>query len=339
MASEGNQDDDQTIFSFCGATPEAFLTPEVPQDHKIILKQSYRVPRAVHSLANSLITQVGRRQVKEYLPRDADGEVERLTFSTWEAPGTGLLDDAMNQVARGKTVMFLAACSYMLKGIIQLLRENGVPFHNPFRKTNGFWNPLKFGTRGSTLNRILALLSAHPEIGSDARPWTNGDLALWAEHLHSQGVLKHGAKKKLQAADMEAAVGYERLDEVFQPVALDELLACFEGSHKDLLAWWKTHLNTDAAKRAEFPASIAIKHGPHALLETPKVVVGTIHSVKGGEADVVYLCPDLSRAGELQYLSVGPPRDSVIRVFYVGATRAREKLVICQRATPQAVAI
>ena len=37
-------DDDQTIYSFTGATPEAFLDPDIPDDHKIILKQSY--PRA-----------------------------------------------------------------------------------------------------------------------------------------------------------------------------------------------------------------------------------------------------------------------------------------------------
>ena len=45
-------DDDQTIYTFTGATPDAFLDPDIPDDHKIILKQSYRVPRAVHGLAD-----------------------------------------------------------------------------------------------------------------------------------------------------------------------------------------------------------------------------------------------------------------------------------------------
>lgn len=62
-------DDDQTIYSFTGATPEAFLDPDIPEDHKIILKQSYRVPGAVHRFADSLIRRVTRRQAKEYLPR------------------------------------------------------------------------------------------------------------------------------------------------------------------------------------------------------------------------------------------------------------------------------
>jgi superfamily I DNA/RNA helicase len=75
------------------------------------------------------------------------------------------------------------------------------------------------------------------------------------------------------------------------------------------------------------------------LREQPRVVVGTIHSVKGGQADVVYLFPDLSQAGAAQYERSGAPHDSVIRLFYVGATRARETLYICQRETGMAVTI
>jgi hypothetical protein len=35
-------DDDQTIYCWCGATPDAVLDPEIPEDHKIILKESHR---------------------------------------------------------------------------------------------------------------------------------------------------------------------------------------------------------------------------------------------------------------------------------------------------------
>ena len=34
-------DDDQTVFWFRGASPDAILDPDIPEDHKIILKQSY----------------------------------------------------------------------------------------------------------------------------------------------------------------------------------------------------------------------------------------------------------------------------------------------------------
>ena len=81
------------------------------------------------------------------------------------------------------------------------------------------------------------------------------------------------------------------------------------------------------------------RHGREGLTEEPRIILGTIHSVKGGEADVVVLWPDLSAAGALEYGRAGNSRDSVIRQFYVGMTRAREVLYIGQRATPQAVII
>lgn len=95
----------------------------------------------------------------------------------------------------------------------------------------------------------------------------------------------------------------------------------------------------DAQKRTDFPVPLAAKNGPSALLDTPKVTIGTIHSVKGGQADVVYLFPDLSRAGASQYRSGSTQKDSVIPVFYVGATRARERLVVCQQSSTGAMAL
>jgi superfamily I DNA/RNA helicase len=79
-------DDDQTIYWFIGAAPKAILEPDIPDDHKVILRQSHRVPGAVHRLANSLIRQVTRRQEKIYLPRAATGAIHRLSSGTYKSP-------------------------------------------------------------------------------------------------------------------------------------------------------------------------------------------------------------------------------------------------------------
>ena len=50
-------DDDQTIYSWAGASPEAILEPDIPADHKFFLTQSSRVPRAIHAAAEKLIHQ------------------------------------------------------------------------------------------------------------------------------------------------------------------------------------------------------------------------------------------------------------------------------------------
>jgi len=332
-------DDDQTIFSFTGATPEAFLDPDIPDDHKIILKQSYRVPRVVHAVAESLIRQVTRRQAKEYLPRPEDGAVERITRGGYKSAEYYILKTATEHMEQGKTVMFLASCSYMLQPLIQVLRKQGIPFHNPYRKSDGFWNPIRTGKPTSATGRILSLLVSHPDYGEDHRPWTLGDVAMWAEWLKANGVLRHGVKARFKTYDMAQPATFERLSEIFEPAAMETLMEAWDGGYRDLLEWWRTRVTTNVDSRVRFPAEVAARRGPQALLETPKVVVGTIHSVKGGQADVVYLFPDLSQAGDAQYARGGAARDSVIRQFYVGVTRTREKLYLCQRETGMAVTI
>jgi superfamily I DNA/RNA helicase len=332
-------DDDQTIFSFTGASPDAILDPDIPDDHKIILKQSFRVPRAVHDVADKLIRQVTRRQEKIYLARPEAGTVHRLSTGTYKSPEYFILKSAEEHLRQGKTVMFLAACSYMLHPVVAALRKRGVPFHNPYRKSNGFWNPLRIGKKGSSASRILALLVGHPDFGEGHRPWTHGDVALWADCVAAKGILKHGMKKKLQQHDPAQTATMERLDEIFETGALTSLMDAWDGDYRALLDWWCRLVTADIRGRIQFPADVAAVHGPRALMDLPKVVVGTIHSVKGGQADVVYLFPDLSQAGDAQYNRGGAARDSVIRVFYVGLTRAREALYICQRETGMAVTI
>lgn len=302
-------DDDQTIYSFTGATPDAVLDPDIPEDHKIILKQSYRVPRAIHARAVRWIEQVTRRQEKAYLPRAFEGELIRLSSGTYKLPEYYILKTVLHHLDQGKSVMFLATCGYMLQPIVQVLRKNALPFHNPYRRSNGFWNPLRMG-RGSSANRVLSLLVAHPQFGADSRAWTCGDVAIWAEWLHAEGIIKRGAKKKLSSLTPAETATIETLDDTFEPGALEALLKTFEGDYRELLDWWRRRLNAAFFQRAQFPADIAAVRGPQALLDVPRVVVGTIHSVKGGEADVVYLFPDLSGEGDAAYQQSGAPRDS-----------------------------
>ncbi len=151
--------------------------------------------------------------------------------------------------------------------------------------------------------------------------------------VSSASRLRHGAKTKLKAADVAQAAGMDRLVEIFEPAALDSLMAALDGDYRVLLDWWRTRLTTDMAERAKFPIEVAARRGPRALIDKPQVIVGTIHSVKGGQADVVFLFPDLSQAGDAQYSHGGADRDPVIRQFYVAVTRAYERLYICQRET------
>lgn len=62
----------------------------------------------------------------------------------------------------------------------------------------------------------------------------------------------------------------------------------------------------------------------------PRITISTIHGVKGGEADVVILMSDISVLTEK---CMEDDEDNEHKVFYVGITRARERLYIMEPTT------
>jgi len=95
------------------------------------------------------------------------------------------------------------------------------------------------------------------------------------------------------------------------------------------MEWYSKRLLASRRLGADYPITVATARGSMALREPPQVVVGTIHSVKGGEADVVFLMPDLSMAGNEEWRGSARSQAAVRRLFYVGMTRARETLILC----------
>jgi DNA helicase-2/ATP-dependent DNA helicase PcrA len=62
----------------------------------------------------------------------------------------------------------------------------------------------------------------------------------------------------------------------------------------------------------------------------PRIELSTIHGSKGGEADNVMLFTDLPRKADMKYWN---DKDEERRVFYVGMTRARNKLHLVRAQT------
>ena len=108
-------------------------------------------------------------------------------------------------------------------------------------------------------------------------------------------------------------------------------------SSGDPLPWIKSKLLASKAKQMEYPIAIAAQRGRAVLRQEPKLVVGTVHSVKGGQADTVIVLPDLSPQGIKQFVRPGEGRDGIIRTFYVAMTRAKERLVLAGRWSPSSV--
>jgi superfamily I DNA/RNA helicase len=65
-------DDDQTIYTFQGASEDIFINLKGEKDPRI---ESRRVPKAVHKVALSILDNIENRMDKNWLPRDAEGSV------------------------------------------------------------------------------------------------------------------------------------------------------------------------------------------------------------------------------------------------------------------------
>ncbi len=333
-------DDDQSIYGFKGATPDAFLDPPIPDSQKRVLHQSYRVPRAVHASAKAWVERLSRREPKDYEPRDHDGEVQ-LVELRGELPEPLVSDvakrlderivDEVTGESRPATVMILASCSYMLDRVKHQLRAEGVPFHNPYRRRRGDWNPLSAGRGTPAAERLMAyLISDERCFGHEAHLWTGDDVRSWTASVRKKGLFRRGANGSIGSLPSRELT-YEEVAALFECPS-DVLAKILEPD----LEWFAANLLAGARGGMAYPLSIA-RRDPRLLVSEPQVIIGTIHSVKGGQADTVYLLPDLSNGAMREWTGAPQARDGVIRQMYVGMTRARERLLLCQPSSPLAV--
>jgi DNA helicase II / ATP-dependent DNA helicase PcrA len=323
-------DPDQSIYQWRGADPRAFDRIEDAR----VLGQSYRVSRAVHELATTWVRQIAGRRDAPYQPRNAAGyaTASAITLRTPEL----LLDSVRFEVERGRTVMILTTCGYMLAPVLAALKQAGVPFHNPLRPERGQWNPLRAG------RRLAAFLRADDSVwGDDARLWTWDDLRAFTEPLSARSALARGAKALIDEKCRLDKFGGSQAEQEVPAETLLELFGTADFRHPAFrgdLDWWETNLLASQRDRMSYPLEVCRTQGGRALVETPRVTVGTIHSVKGGEADCVYVAPDLSRAAMWDGWHVGgEPRDHIVRTLYVGLTRARETVTVLSPSGPDHV--
>jgi hypothetical protein len=315
------------LYQFTGATPESLLDPPLPEDRIIILGKSHRVPRSILEWSNAIISKVQRRQAKEYLPRcdvngkEVPGKV-RLSQANAMEP-SHLLLDVEKDLKRDKKIMVLGSCAYMLVPFLKMLRAEGIPYHNPYRRKQGAWNPLHASRGVSSAERLAAFMRFSPDVWGEAASstWTTDDLSKWIPVINSD-VLRYGIKTKIKKAPSSHRF---RIDEIFDD---DSGLIMVFGNEEAKLKWFEENLTATGRSKMEYPLRI-LKRDKSNLRNKPKIIIGTIHSVKGGEADVVYVLPDLARPQVMAWNGGSESKDALRRLYYVAGTRAREELVLC----------
>lgn len=306
-------DPNQAIYAdLKGATPEQFLIPgEIPAQNELILNHSYRNSAAVADAAMSVLRQLDdSRFHHQYTTERPGGRVYHLNPS-YDAPA-GLVPLAAEATARKSSLMVLAHAKYMLEPVIAELMRAGIPFHNPYRTTSVTWNPLP-APRSNAINvheRVAALIKAD---------WTWTDVSAFSELLPAKDYFHRGMKK---AAREEAEVQGQDFPDAaaLRRIFTDTALQALRDAPVETLRLAATSAGT-MTPRLAFALKVVERYG---YFPPAQVILGTPHSVKGGEADVVVLVPDYpANARNMQEL---------LRVSYVAITRARHSVMFLKPA-------
>ncbi len=313
-------DGDQALYGWRGSDPKILADPIWK-----ILDQSYRVPANPHAFAMKVIQRCQARPDVRYDPTDKEG-----IFETWDL--TIKSPEIIRKIERstedGYRVMVLASCDYMLSGLIKELRAAGIPYGNRFSTR---WNPLYPGRGLSSADRIRALTVWNDRLEpSSFRIPTPEEVRSFAPLLRS-GPVKRGMKTVLMKLNDKNEPHDVKLT---LELALEE--QAMEALRSGTFDCIEEILTPAARSNMEYPLNIIRNYGLRELFNEPMIDIGTIHSVKGGEAEHVILAPDLSNAGWQTYQERGwNGIDSVRRLYYVGATRTRHRLTMLSPFGPR----
>jgi len=245
-------DDDQAIYAWSGANVERFMAIKGKTN---VLKQSYRIPRAVHKIAQRIINQVPTRLEKVFAPREEEGSVQYTN-------GAETL-----QFSGEESWMLLARNAYFLKEYAEACELKGVPY----------------------------MYRSKSSIDADH----TRAIILWERFRNG---------KPLNDDDAQFIKPYAEHASPQQP-------------------WFDALVKIPLNKREYY---LSVLRSGYRLQDPPKIHINTIHGVKGGEADNVALMTDMTAKS---YESMQLNADNEHRVFYVGATRARQNLHIVQSQT------
>ena len=304
-------DDDQCIGeSLNGAAAIQWISN--PDAIIRVLPQSYRVSKEVHKASQVLARRLSVRAEKEWAPASHSGIVASVR-GNWKTP-TAIANKIMELEDTGQSVMVLASCGYILGPVLEALRGRGVRYHNPYRPENWHWQTDSNGRGTSTYNKVCYLLSRPGLI-----TWRGADyLESLITNPRDSGLFYSAKEVKERVA--EVAKTGDADDEIDEHLVRAHTLAKYRDNPQHYI---ETMAKAGKDNSLAFAFKAWQRYGWSE--DRPLVTVGTIFSVKGGEADNVILFPDISTAGAMDFRQ---NKDCTTRLFYVGATRAKYNLYI-----------
>lgn len=307
-------DDDQCLYSFIGADANELIRTDIA-DTEItteVLSEGRRLPESIYQYSKDYIEKITSRQHKDFVSTGETGSVANIGL-----PVKSCAPHIVNE-AKNKTVMVLAGCSYMLDDLIKVLKDHGIPFSNKYKPEDKRWNPVN----GKIKKTVSCLIDTQ----------TIYDVCMWILYIDKKYLSEELKKSKILADEIKTIrkesglLGDGFYRDYLKVLLTDNIFTEFESiNNKDIadrLTWFIDHIDKKYKKRFEY--SYQVLMGKYSKLN--EITIGTIHSAKGREAEVVFVCPDKSPAMEAGSVF---DKGSIIREFYVAMTRASQKLYFC----------
>lgn len=283
----------QAIYGFAGSSADCFLGWQA--DKERTMPKSYRCPAPVLSLGEKCLRRMSRGYFDRHVaPADHEGRVVEIDN----------LDHVVELAKPTEDWLFITRTNYHARRMFAALHAN----HKPCR-----WVKTAEGVsaRSEGMRALYALEKDQPVTG---KAWAKAIALLPVKNKDGQPILSRGIKTRW-AADEGGnwdAIFTNELPSVGAEPALTEAIRT--GS-------WCRLVDHGFEWRQQ-----AVKHGPE-IAADPKIRVGTIHSVKGAEADNVAFLTTIG--GRIEQGMENPEQaDEEHRIAYVAVTRTRRNLYV-----------
>ncbi|RDU35603.1 ATP-dependent DNA helicase Rep [Neobacillus piezotolerans] len=360
-------DDDQTIYSFRGSSPEFLLNFEhdFPGARTVLLSQNYRSSNEIVSAANRIISFNKKRRRKEMAARSSAG-IPPVVFFPYdeEEEATMVVSDLQEKIAAGADpgdFAILYRTHAGSRAVFERLASSNLPFRieqdaesfyerRTVKTVLGF---LSLAVDEDDIQAVAAILPAlflKQEVLSDIKAATILDDCTALEALGKVKTAHAFQQKKLQSAvsalkTMRSLAPYAAIEKIEKELGFLDYLKK-RGSEGNKLEKGSDDVKDLKVAAKSFDTIPALlEHASHMAAMNREIknlgkhfpsaiTLSTIHRAKGLEYKTVYILGavdgGLPHDYALESLRNGDPApiEEERRLFYVAITRAMERLYI-----------
>ena len=285
-------DPEQAIYDWSGAVPGLFMGWDA--DETVVLQEGHRCSRAVTETARVVQSRMRDRYAgDQFTPTSAQGESRHVGYLNWA-----------ELIAENKDIFYLHRTRWLVAKSYSELMDRGIPFHT----LRGKEPPLQ--KKIGDVFKALYLLLEDQQISIQ-------QLCDIVDKVPATPWMERGAKSRIrerQDEHPEDTIYITQLPDLgFRPDFLQHLR---QADFRPILKGEPDEIT--------YLERLYQHHGMKVFQSVPRLKVGTYHSVKGMEADIVVLNPEFTTMVKRSY-SLNPEPEH--RLMYVGVTRAREKVL------------